>query len=232
MRLLLLLAPYLLAQTRHISANIVDEAGKPVDGAWIEYAEPASLKTDAVGRVDIDTKRPSFVIRAPGFRSEFVLVAKLTGSTITIRRSEIQVFPTCPKTSNLLGLLKNRGRFRFANLPSIAAAEEGFDTDYAYRSYALTSDPKFAISHGAGSMWGPGTPLRENIWKSVRYSEIVYRFGGSEVIDGTGEFADGTRWRSLGMFSESLSYISVPADAAKTLDEFLNTACLVDKPWP
>lgn len=65
-----------------------------------------------------------------------------------------------------------------------------------------------------------------DVWPSVKYEEITYDFGGVAVMDARGQLQNGNRRRYLGMFGESASYDDVDDAAAKTLDRFLDGACL------
>jgi hypothetical protein len=45
-------------------------------------------------------------------------------------------------------------------------------------------------------------------------------------LDSKGEWADGTRWRTIGKFGETASYSKVDKETAKILDQFMDGACI------
>lgn len=104
------------------------------------------------------------------------------------------------------------------------------DTDYNARNYYLSTEPQRGILHGSGLAWSLGTPSDRDVWRSVKYEEVVYDVEGLTIIDARGQLPNGNRWRILGRFGESASYSDMGETIAKILDQFLDGACLKSTP--
>jgi hypothetical protein len=79
-------------------------------------------------------------------------------------------------------------------------------------------------------MWDFGTPLDQWVWRSLKYDEVTYSNGSLTITNARGQFSNGNWWHYLGKFGESAAYSDVDEPTAKTLDQFLDGACL--KPAP
>ena len=62
----------------------------------------------------------------------------------------------------------------------------------------------------------------DRLWRSVKYEEVTFDWGGVTIIDARGQLPNGNRWRYLGMFGESASYSDMDEATAKILDRFLD----------
>lgn len=76
-------------------------------------------------------------------------------------------------------------------------------------------------------MWSFGKPFEGDVWKSITFQEDSFEVNRFKILDSRGEWADGTRWRMLGMFGETASYSHVDKETAKILDRFMDGACFV-----
>jgi hypothetical protein len=92
--------------------------------------------------------------------------------------------------------------------------------------YVKTNRGPQGIRHGSGPMWSFGTPSDLDVWRSVKYEAVMYKVADWSIIDARGQFGNGNRWRNLVTFGESASYSDVDEETAKTLDRFLDGACL------
>jgi hypothetical protein len=219
----------LLPKSRHMVGFVVDSGGKPVARADIDHANDPrqAYQTDSNGRFELDTRAPSVVIRKLGFQSEFVLTQDAMDLRITLQKvDEKRPFPSCSKTRSDTGLDGWGAAFVFPEVRDVKASRQQDDVDYGARSYYVEtkSGPK-SVTHASGPMWSSGTPSDQDVWRSVKYQETTYDFGGSPIIDARGQLSNGLRWRHLGKFGESASYSDLDEATAKILDSFLDGAC-------
>jgi hypothetical protein len=220
----------LLPQSRHIVGVVVDPEGKSIPEAPIDHTNDRRQlhQTDANGRFELDTQAPAIVIRKAGFQSELVRTQDATEIRVTLRKlTGARSFPACAATGQFEGIDGWGASFQFSKVPGVKASNQGQDIDYGARSYYVdTSQGPKGIRHGSGPMWSFGMPIDQDVWRSVKYEEITFDFGGFPIIDARGQFQNGNRWRYLGKFGESASYSDVDEATAKILDQFLDGACL------
>ena len=155
-----------------------------------------------------------------------------TESRITLQKlSENQLLPTCSNTGRYDGIDGWGASFQFPRISGVKASRKGRDIDYGARNYYVeTKQGPKGIRHGSGPLWSFGTPLDQDVWRSVKYEEVTYDVGGLMIIDARGQLQDGNRWRSLVKFGESASYSNIDEATAKILDQFLDGACLKSTP--
>jgi hypothetical protein len=219
----------LLPEARHITGIVADSEGKPIASAQIDHSNDLrkAHQTDANGRFELDTRAPIFVIRKPGYRSEFVHTQEAEEIRITLQQpGNKRTFPSCSKSGSYIGIDGWQSTFRFPRVSDVKVGRQGRDIDYGARNYYIETEtgPK-GIMHGSGPMWSLGTPLDRDVWRSIKYEEITYKFGNATIIDARGQVPNGQRWRYLGMLGESASYSDVDEATAKVLDNFLDGVC-------
>jgi hypothetical protein len=224
----------LLPEARHISGVVVDAQGKPVADASLDHTNDNrhAYQTDAAGRFQLDTRAPAVVIRKPGYQSALVRTQGPDELRITLQQSDRpRAFPTCSNTGRYLGMEGWGARFQFPQVPGVKAGPQVKDIDYGARNYYVgRARGSKGIVQGSGPLWSFGIPLDQDVWRSVAFEEIVFDDDGLTIIDTRGQFASGKRWRQLGKFAETAAYSDVDEATAKTLDRFLDGACL--KPAP
>jgi hypothetical protein len=220
----------LLPQSRHIVGKVVDSDGRAIAEAQIDHSNDRrhAHQADANGRFELTTQAPAIVVRKAGFQSELVRTQDATEIQVTLRKlTGTRAFPSCSGTGQYEGINGWGASFQFLKVPGVTASEQGQDIDYGARSYLIdTSQGPKGIRHGSGMMWSFGMPIDQDVWRSVKYEEISYDFGGFPVMDARGQFQSGNRWRYLGKFGESASYSDVDEVSAKALDQFLDGACI------
>ena len=219
-----------LRERKHIEGTVLDQRGAPIADASIDDAARWAHRTDSAGRFDIETKTPVFVIRKEGFQSERVRILDATMLRVTLRRlEEKRSLPVCSEEKTL-GITDRSTGLRFPKIANVRASRQGHDVDYSARNYYVKT-PRGAkgILHGKGRSWSWGIPNDSEVWQSVEYTEVEYDQGGFGIIDARGKFANGNRWRYLGMLGESASYSDVDPESAKILDQVLDGACF--QPW-
>ena len=155
-----------------------------------------------------------------------------TESRITLQKlSENQLLPTCSNTGRYDGIDGWGASFQFPRTSGVKASRQGQDIDYGARNYYVeTKQGPKGIRHGSGPLWSFGTPLDQDVWRSVKYEEATYDVAGLMIIDARGQLPNGNRWRNLGKFGESASYSNIDEATAKILDQFLDGACLKSTP--
>jgi len=224
----------LLPQARHINGVVIDAGGKPVVDARIDHTDDRrqAHQTDSVGRFEVDTRAPVLVVRKAGFQSELVRTQGATESRITLQRlTESRRFPTCSNTGQYDGIDGWGASFQFLRNSGVKASRQSSDIDYGARNYYVeTKEGPKGIRHGSGPMWSFGTPLDQDVWRSVKYEEATYDAGDVMIIDARGQLSNGNRWRNLSKFGESASYFNLDEATAKVLDQFLDGACLKSAP--
>ena len=225
----------LLPESQHLAGVVVDQEGNPVANAQIDHSNDRLKlhETDSQGRFTLDTKAPIVVVRKAGFRSELVRTQAPTELRITLQKLDgSRTFPICPSTGRFERIEGWGSSFQFPRVSGVKASQQVSDIDYGARSYYVdTKEGAQGIRHGSGSNWSYGTPSDLDVWRSTTYEETTFDLGHSTiVIDARGRFPSGKQWRYLGKFGESASYSDVDEQAAKTLDQFLDGACLKSSP--
>ncbi|HEY3740045.1 MAG TPA: carboxypeptidase-like regulatory domain-containing protein [Bryobacteraceae bacterium] len=219
-----------LDEGKTIAGRVVDMDGGPIKDADIAHTgSRAAIKTDAEGRFQITTNAPAIVIRKPGFRSAFLRTKD--GSSDPEQRFVLKPversLPICSEKGKYISLEGWTARLRFSPMEPIKVGTQGHDIDYGMRYYYLnTPHGKRGIAHGSGAMWSFGTPANRDVWGSVTFEEDSFDVGGFEILDSRGEWADGTRWRTIAKLGETVSYSSMDRDTASVLDKFMDGVCV------
>jgi hypothetical protein len=224
----------LLPESRTIEGVVVDQDGVPVKDAEIGHAAArpvrgSSTNTDAQGRFQVITNAPLIVVRKTGYASASLPTRDLASNNPQrlVLKSISRRLPICSQTVKYESLDGWGALFRFVPIEQIQAYTQGKDIDYGIRFYLLKA-PKgnMGVSHGSGPLWSFGAPLDSDVWKSVTFEEDSFEVEGLRILDSKGEWADGTRWRTLGKFGETASYSKVDKETAKVLDHFMDGACI------
>ena len=228
----------LFAQARHVSGVVIDPEGKPVAEAWIDHTgfHPRfrAFRTDSEGRFTLDTKAPVVVIRKAGFRSELLRTPDAFEVRITLRKAVgIRALQVCSYCKTCEGLEGWGAWFFFPMSPEVTAGPQSFGSPHdGVRGYYVdTKQGRKSIGHGARPLWSDGTPLDEDVWRSVEYQETAFEFRGVTIIDARGRLPNGKWWRYLGRPGESADYSDVDEAAARILDRVLDGVCLTSGPY-
>jgi hypothetical protein len=218
----------------HISGQVVDDSGNPIAGANIDHSYYRErlyehYQSAADGRFSLDTRAPLLVVRRSGFQSAVLHTETGENVTVTLHRLSDTHFPPCSDRAHTISIEGWDARLRFEPIDTVAAKPQGHDVDYGYRIYYLKHGgrKKPAIMHGAGPMWGPGSPFDEDVWASVTYDETVFDDQGAPVIDARGEDSNHRHWRSIGLrWGETVVYRGADEALAREFDRFLDGACI------
>lgn len=226
----------LLPKTKTISAIVVDQDAAPIEGAEIGHHafQPVPrrgtvVRTDTQGFFLVTTNAPLIVVRKPGYASAVLRTQNVISGKpkrIVLRKTK-RTLDLCSQTGPFESLQGWGSLFGFVPNPGIRAGKQGQDIDYGIRVYFLKkSKGRVEIVHGSGPMWSFGLPEDEDVWKSVIFEEDYVEFGGSGIVDSRGKWADGSHWRMLGRFGETVNYKVAGGQSPAILDEFMDNACL------
>jgi hypothetical protein len=197
-----------------VSALVVDDNGAPLEGVLV-----AGIDTDrwavtaADGRFQGSSSSPRLAFRRAGYQT--VIVKPAEGMVIVLPPAAAPAIPRCRWRRNPAGT-----RFELPDGESQAFR----DIDYNGRAYTVkTGTGTHSLDHGYGPMWSSGTPSEVRLRNSIVYEEARYKDG---VTKARGTLPDGTRWRFLGLFGETISYATKDAGAARKLDAIFDAACV------
>jgi hypothetical protein len=213
--LLCFLAASLHAAT--IEGTVTDAAGRPLENARIEHTgkmvvatstslalRPSAdeIRTDASGHFRVDTDKPAFVVRKPGYQSIRVMVANDAKIVVT------------------LSVVASPSRCRLPAVPSFKT-KAASDVDYQATWYYIGPEAgQRGFIAGTGPTYSLGAPSDSDVWTSPQFSEFV---DDSGVIDAAGRSADGTYWRKKSIFGSAARYYSQTREIAEQLD------CVMDR---
>jgi hypothetical protein len=214
---------------RRVSGQVVDESGAPVAGAVILFSEGIGhfgREADAQGRFSLDTLEQALLVWKFGYRSELLPTANAQGRRIVLQAVGPRPMRECrgivAKLENV-----NSGKLWLPVGEEFEAGENQPDSDYSMRLHSLKiGGQRKWIRHGLGALWGLGIPFGNEVHRSVKYSETHYRVGGAYVTDARGEYANGKRWRFVGMFGESADYRDMEPEIAEKFDRVLDGVCM------
>ena len=191
------------------SALVVDGEGMPSEGVVVT----GRAATGADGRVAGEATGLRIAFRKTGFRA--VVVAPALDLVVTMQPADRPPFPRC----------RERRETAF-QLPSAGEGAGFRDVDYNGRTHSVkTSSGKHYLQHGHGPMWSSGVPPGRYLDTSASYEESTYE-GGANITAARGVLPDGTRWRFLGTFGETISYHTKDKEAARRFDLMLDGVCL------
>jgi hypothetical protein len=204
-----------LAQTR-FSTLVVDEEGLPLPEVSVTGLREGSR---ADGRVEGASTLSRLVFRKQEYSA--VVAAPATGMVVILRSAPPPPFPRC-RTRSALGTM--------FSLPSAKRVLRFQDSDFSGTSYVLqTKTGKYTIDHGHGPNWSHGVPSVWFLSNAATYEETSFNSGipGSlNITTACGVLTDGTHWRFLGKYGETISYQTKDAEAAAKLDTIFDTVCL------
>jgi len=229
MRLLVLVAVVftlsLTAQVRLVIGTVVDQEGRPVDGARFEQVSERTERSASDGGFRFNTAGASFVIRKEGFQSEFVRVPDNGLVRVVLKKEDVRPFPNCASPAPTIGV-----DIRFAKIQGFKNGGTTIDADYSVESYEFETPAGLkTIRHGSGALWSFGTPVNSYVWASMKYQEILFSHGRGTILEARGELKNGNRWRFLGKFGETVMYYDVEPESALVLDKFFDSACVMPR---
>ncbi|MBL8239575.1 MAG: carboxypeptidase regulatory-like domain-containing protein [Bryobacterales bacterium] len=197
-----------------VSALVVDDDGAPLEGVAVAGIDSDRWTvTAADGRFKGSSSSPRLAFRKAGYQT--VIVKPAEGMVIVMPSAAAPAITRCRWERNWDGT-----RFE---LPG-NGGREFHDVDYSGRSYEVkTATGRHYLQHGHGPLWSFGNPEESDLRKSVEYEETRYKDG---VTRARGTLPDGTRWRFLGLFGETISYATKDAEAARKLDAIFDAACV------
>lgn len=197
-----------------VSALVVDDNGAPLEGVFVAPLDRDRWSaTGADGRIKGTTNSPRMAFRKAGYQT--VITKPAEGAVIVMQPAAAPAVPRCRWDRNWANT-----RFELPDGDGHAFS----DIDYSGRAYEVkTATGRHYLQHGYGPLWSFGTPGDMNLRDSISYEEIRYKDG---VTKARGTLKDGTIWRFLGLFGETISYATNDAAAARKLDTLFAAACV------
>ena len=174
-------------------------------------------RTDADGRFSL--ARPADVVRfsRDGYQPRTKLTADANG-TITLSPTRERGWSPSVCSGSQAHRFGNVMQF---TAPARTTLDQVVDDDYRltqvrYRGTALT--------FGAGPHLTYGLPSKAML-PTIIYERDVRMPWGGEAAECRGRHPDGTVWRAVLMFGESMAYAHADATAAKYFDGMIDTLC-------
>jgi hypothetical protein len=206
-----------------IRGIVTSATGAPLEGALVSSLPWDHTKTDAEGRFLLQRPRTLARFSAPGYRPVTKTVADLP-TTIALEALGEPAWtpPLCgrPVQKNDLDI---DTAMRFA-LPKGAKVRRGHDIDYVCASVHHRGG---LLSWGAGPHWSAGLPVESEFRSVVAPAERDVKTPWDDVTaaEYRGTRADGTRWRFIGLFGQTIEYEAKTAAAAEYFDRILDSLC-------
>jgi hypothetical protein len=220
----------LIPQPKHVSLLVTGDDGVPLSQVRIDHA---NLKNDLVtgpnGKVGFTTSAPYFVLSRPGYES-VRLATKDTAdySAVLHKLSGGEQFRVCTDAELTARVPGWNGIFQVPQSKATKSTTEKVDVDYWFRVVSARSGWKrLWAEQGRGPMWGGGGPEDKDVWKATHYRGVTYTLGDMTVVDAKEWMPDGKCQRSIGMFSESITFYGLNCKSVQPLDDLLDQACMV-----
>lgn len=120
------------------------------------------------------------------------------------------------------------GQWMQFTVPTHLRVRRGQDIDYRTESIAVGGA---WMAFGAGPLWSYGFPPSRTLAEMVRVEEREVKTprDGVEIADYRGVRPDGSRWRTLVMFGESITYERADLIAAVQFDAIIASLCFATK---
>ncbi len=220
----------LTPQPKHVNLLVTGDDEVPLPQVRIEYANLKDDKaTDPNGKVGFNTSAPYFVLSLPGYESVRLATADAAEYRAVLHKLPGgEQFRACTDAELSARVPGWNGVFQVPKSKGTKATAEKIDVDYYARVVSARSGLKrLWAEQGRGPMWGGKGPEDKDVWKAIRYREVMYKLGDLPVVDAKEWMPDGKCQRSLGMWSESILYYGLDCKSVQPLDDLLDQACVV-----
>ena len=216
-------APLASAPQREQLGFVVDPAGTRLADVRVHTSLEEDFQTDATGSFRL--KRPGELVRfsKPGFRPRTVTVAAASGQIVLVPAEQAPwTPPACSSTT-----AKRFGGIIQFTAPNGVRLRHVSDIDY--RTTSLRHGRSW-LQFGTGPHWIYGLPSAREFTAMTHVVErdvIIPRgIAGAEY---RGTRPDGSRWRTIVFFLESIKY-EAPASDAAFFDRILDSLCYSFQP--
>ena len=157
----------------------------------------------------------------------------LFGALMLLLGDEAPPLRSCSKRPRCAKL--DYGFYSCLCFPSVRGIETGkksTDIDNVTRSFTLRAGAKFyGVLHGAGPLWGSGSPPNAASVRAYQERKFRDREGGA-IRDIRWTSPDGRLNRILGRAFESAEYRGVPSEQAAILDRLMDNVCVLPISYP
>jgi hypothetical protein len=204
---------------------VTDAGGRPLAGVAVSGFGLPSVRTAADGSFDLPDASLMVRFHLPGYQPvtrypetvSFPLVMRpATSLPRVVPRCAPDVPPAMVGWSASLKLRTPKG---------VKHRRGQDDEDYGVQ---LWSHRGAHLRQGAGVHWSYGGPLPQMLAKAAEFEELDVQIEGEPdlwLTDIRGRRADGTRFRFVGTFGETLEYEDASPQATETFDRMLDAMC-------
>jgi hypothetical protein len=209
--------------------HVRDEAGRPIEEAQLQFSGSRLFeeRTDTTGAIVITAKDSFALVRKPGFFSARVALNQ-PEVDVTLRRSD-RVLKQCPPPT-----FCGSTTLCFPPFDKIVLRGRIPDTDHTMGVLGLASDRSRnapQLTHGLGPNWSSGLPPLRDVELSTMFVEESFPLNEAIwVVDSRGTLGNGTRWRQIGIYGETVGFRTDNQKAAGEFDKYLDTLCLRPSP--
>lgn len=237
MRLLILVPVMVVCQValsfaqnaRQVAGKVTDSTGAPVAGVRVVDSTLEEVATGSDGRYAMVSTFELVRFLKSGYRP----VTKVLQSP---ERSESSAMldvvleatsetPWAPPVCARKSRGKRLGDWMRFTVPKGIRVHGGQDIDYQTGSVTVRGA---WMQHAFGIMWSYGFPVSRTLAEMVSVEErqvTVPEGWVFDLIDYRGVRADGSRWRTLATYGETITYDHADAQAAAAFDQILASLC-------
>jgi hypothetical protein len=212
-----------------IAGRVTDPAGAPLAGVRIIDGIQAEVATGSDGRYAVHDSFGQLRFLKSGYRP-VTKVMERSGALDVVLEPTTEAPWSPPLCAAKPRGKRIGGRMQFT-VPEPLRVQRGRDIDYSTASIVVRGA---SMQFGAGPLWSygfaPSQTLAEMV--SVEEREVTVPGDGFAVTDYRGVRADGSRWRTLVTFGESITYDRADTVAAKLFDEVLASLCFAKPAVP
>lgn len=213
--------------SRQIAGHVTDTSGVPLAGVRVIDGIHTEVATGSDGRYAIADSYGQIRFLKPGYHPVTKVMERSGMLDVVLEPASEAPWspPVCAA--------KPRGARRIGQsmqftVPKHLRVRRGQDIDYRTEGIALRGA---WMEFGAGPHWSYGFPPAQTLAEMVHVEEREVKAPGDGVALASylGVRADGSRWRTLVMFGESITYDRADTIAAAQFDEIIASLCFAPK---
>jgi hypothetical protein len=205
-----------------LGGRVTDPSGKPLADVRVTSWFSEEVRTDDLGQFKLP--RPSELIRfSKEGQQPLTIATESITDPLVLHPATLGAWkpPACPRS----GVARFGGLMLFAT-PQDTRLDKQADVDY--RTVSIQYVGAWLV-FGTGIHWTYGLPHRKTLTEMIKVDERdVQTPWGSLAAEYRGRRADGSRWREIIMFGESIEYDRASAKAAAYFDQIIDSMCFTD----
>jgi len=213
-----------------LKGTVKSTAGKPLAEVFIYPNRSLNdiAETDDNGFFSLPRHSRVIFFRRAGFRPLTKIVDESTTSLDVVLEEATATEWLIPSCSSTRDSEKRVGFSLRLSTTKEGTVHEGSDIDYSYFSigYGPKENRVWLKGIGQGSYATLGVPPEEWVLHAKEFTERSYRSGKAEGADMRGRSVDGTYWRYIGRFGESVEYSGLTEEQAAFFDRIIDKACM------